>query len=78
MIYTLKNQKTRETLAVDTKYVDEDVIADFLFGKTTPPADADAVLDALVSDLTLRRGRVSPDLLEDFALTVTPYAPFAG
>lgn len=71
MIYVIKNLKTTDTLAVDTLYLDEEVLEDWLFPCDSAPADVEEIMDALTNTLHLRENPA--ELEEEFGLTITPY-----
>ena len=72
MIYTLRKNKTGETLAVDTKYVDEDVLADWLFPSSSAPEDIDEIIEALVNTLQLFRGE-DDEITEELDIEIVPF-----
>ena len=72
MIYTLRKNKTGETLAVDTKYVDEAVLVDWLFPSSSAPADIDEIIEALVNTLQLFQGK-DDEITEELDIEIVPF-----
>lgn len=71
MIYTLRKNETGETLAVDTKYVDEDVLVDWLFPSSSAPEDIDEIIEALVNTIQLFQGK-GDEITEELDIEIIP------
>ena len=72
MIYTLRKNKTGETLAVDTKYIDEAVLEAWLFPSSSAPEDIDEILEALVNTVQLFRGE-DDEITEELDIEIVPF-----
>lgn len=72
MIYTLRKNKTGETLAVDTMYVDETVLEDWLFPSSSAPEDIDEILEALVNTIQLFQGK-DDEITEELDIEIIPF-----
>lgn len=77
MIYTLRKNETGETLAVDTKYVDEDVLVDWLFPSTSAPEDIDEIIEALVNTVQLFQGE-DDEITEELDIEIIPFSPMVA
>ena len=71
MISTLRKNETGETLAVDTKYVDEDVLVDWLFPSSSAPEDIDEIIEALVNTIQLFQGK-DDEITEELDIEIIP------
>ena len=72
MIYTLRKNKTGETLAVDTKYIDEAVLEAWLFPSASAPEDIDEIIEALVNTVQLFRGE-DDEITEELDIEIVPF-----
>ena len=74
MIYTLRKNKTGETLAVDTKYIDEAVLEDWLYPSSSAPEDIDEIIEALVNTVQLFQGK-DDEITEELDIEIIPFRP---
>ena len=74
MIYTLRKNTTGETLAVDTKYIDEAVLEGWLFPSSSAPEDIDEIIEALVNTVQLFQGK-DDEITEELDLEIIPFRP---
>lgn len=74
MIYTLRKNETGETLAVDTKYIDEAVLEDWLFPASSAPEDIDEIIEALVNTVQLFQGK-DYEITEELDIKIIPFRP---
>lgn len=74
MIYTLRKNKTGESLAIDTKYIDEAILEDWLFPSASAPEDIDEIIEALVNTLQLFGGK-DDEITDELDLEIIAYRP---